>query len=225
MEEKQHIGKLFDRIAAHYDGLNHLLSLNIDKRWRRKAVRGMRHHQEVLDVAIGTADFAIELIREGRAQAVTGLDLSPEMMKIGQTKAEGLPIRFVEGSALQMPFAEGAFDAVTCSFGCRNFSDLDRGLREFHRVLRPDGELCVLEFSYPANPFARWVYDLYFSHILPAIGGWVSHDRAAYRYLNRSVKNFVWGEALAERLRQAGFKAVTYQPLSFGIATVYRATK
>lgn len=227
MNEKQNIGSLFNRIAGSYDRLNHLLSLNIDKRWRRKAVKMLRPCEQLLDVAIGTADLAIEVVQQGIAQHVTGIDLSTEMMRIGVekvTKRNMLgQIEFVEGSALALPYPDGHFDTVTCAYGVRNFSDLDQGLREMRRVLKSGGQLMILEFSYPKNRFIAWFYDLYFSHILPKIGQWLSKDKTAYGYLNRSVKNFIWGEEMAERLRKAGFTGVHYRTLSCGITTVYEA--
>ena len=237
--DKQHIGALFDRIAPTYDGLNHGLSLNIDRRWRRKTVALMPSVEHVLDVAIGTADLTIEMLRQGKAQRVTGIDLSEQMMAIGKSKVEKyLPttndqrpttndpkVSFLLANAQQMPFEDQTFDAVTCAFGCRNFQNLDEGLSEMYRVLKPGGQVTVLEFSYPSNPFVRAVYDLYFTHILPAIGRVVSRDKTAYTYLNRSVKSFCWGEAFVQHLRQAGFRNEHFQPLTFGIATVYTAKK
>ena len=224
MEEKQNIGLLFDRIAGSYDRLNHLLSLNIDRRWRRKAVHGMDVHHHILDVAIGTADLSIELLRQGKTQHITGIDLSEEMMERGKEKVrEG--VDFVLGSALDMPFENEQFDAVTCAYGVRNFSDLDQGLREMYRVMKVGGELMILEFSYPSQRLIAWGYDLYFSHILPKIGRAISHDPTAYTYLNRSVKHFIWGEEMCEHLRSAGFAAVSCHPLTFGITTIYRAQK
>lgn len=227
MEEKQNIGSLFDRIAATYDRLNHILSFNIDRRWRRRAIRGMHPHTHVLDVAIGTADLSLEMLRQGKAEQITGIDLSQEMMAVGEKKVtekqQGDIVNFVLGSALEMPFTNQQFDAVTCAYGVRNFSDLDQGLKEMHRVLKADGELMILEFSYPTNRFIAWCYDLYFSHIMPFIGRILSHDPSAYSYLNRSVKHFIWGEQMCEHIRQAGFFDVNYQPLTFGITTIYRA--
>ncbi len=225
MNEKNNIGSLFNRIAGSYDKLNHLLSFNIDKRWRKKAVKRMSPCEQLLDIAIGTADLAIEIIRQQKAQHVIGIDLSTEMMKIGAEKVakrnmQG-QIEFVEGSALALPYPDGHFDVVTCAYGVRNFSDLDQGLREMRRVLKPGGQLMILEFSYPNNKIIAWFYDLYFSHILPKIGKWLSHDKTAYDYLNRSVKNFIWGEEMAEHLRIAGFSGVHYRSLSMGITTVY----
>ena len=236
-DEKQHIGSLFDRIAPTYDGLNHGLSLNIDRRWRRKTVALMPPVEHVLDVAIGTADLTIAMLRAGKAQRVTGIDLSREMMRIGeekltpkqgaaQTSTPGAkPVNFVYANAQSMPFDDASFDGVTCAFGCRNFSDLDAGLREMYRVLRPGGQVTILEFSYPSNKLIRWGYDLYFSHVLPLVGRLVSHDKTAYTYLNKSVKSFCWGEDFLRHLTQAGFQDARFETLSFGIATIYVAQK
>jgi len=227
MEEKQHIGQLFDRIAGTYDGLNHGLSLNIDRRWRRKTVQSMAPAAHVLDVAVGTADLAIAMLQSGKAERVTGIDLSDRMMAIGEEKCEkaGLKVDFVHGNAQAMPFADNTFDAVTCAFGCRNFLNLDEGLREMYRVLRPGGQVTILEFSYPANRLVRACYDIYFTRALPLIGRIVSRDKTAYTYLNRSVKSFCWGEAFVHHLHDAGFTDEHFTPLTFGIATVYTAQK
>ena len=227
--EKQHIGQLFDRIAGTYDGLNHVLSLNIDKRWRRRAIRMLAPAEQVLDVAIGTADLTIEILRQGKAQHVTGIDLSHGMMAIGEQKVAkrgyAPQVQFDYGSAQQMPYADSSFDTVTCAYGVRNFANMDEGLSEMYRVLREGGELMVLEFSYPTNPVIRWDYDLYFTHILPFIGNLFSRDKGAYSYLNRSVKNFPYGEAFCQYLRKAGFSQIKTTPLTFGISTIYTAVK
>lgn len=227
MDEKQHIGLLFDRIAPTYDGLNHGLSLNIDRLWRKRAVQGMKPARYVLDVAIGTADLAIEVLCQGKAEQVTGLDLSTAMMEIGEEKCEArhLPVEFVLGNAQEMPFADEMFDGVTCAYGCRNFADLDAGLREMFRVLKPGGEVTILEFSYPSNRIIRTLYDMYFSHILPFIGRIVSRDKAAYTYLNKSVKSFCWGEVFVQHLHDAGFRDEHFEVLTLGITTIYRAKK
>lgn len=227
--EKQHIGQLFDRIAGTYDGLNHVLSLNIDKRWRRRAIRMLAPAEQVLDVAIGTTDLTIEILRQGKAQHVTGIDLSHGMMAIGEQKVAkrgyAPQVQFDYGSAQQMPYANASFDTVTCAYGVRNFANMDEGLSEMFRVLRTGGELMVLEFSYPTNPVIRWGYDLYFTHILPFIGNLFSRDKGAYSYLNRSVKNFPYGEAFCQHLRKAGFTQIKATPLTFGISTIYTAVK
>lgn len=227
MEEKQHIGQLFDRIAGTYDGLNHGLSLNIDKWWRRKTVRLMPPVSHVLDVAIGTGDLAIEMLHAGKAQQVTGIDLSQQMMAVGARKCQkrGLNVTFVHGNAQAMPYEDNNFDAVTCAYGCRNFQSLDEGLKEMYRVLKSGGQVTILEFSYPSNRFVRAVYDLYFTHILPFVGRIVSRDKTAYTYLNRSVKSFCWGEEFVQHLFDAGFIKTTFHPLTFGITTVYTAIK
>ena len=229
MEEKQHIGQLFDRIAPTYDALNHGLSLSIDKRWRRQLVRMLPKAERVLDVAIGTADLTIEMLKQAKAEQVVGLDLSKQMMAIGEEKVQRMGfesrVDFVFGNAQQMPFEDASFDGVTCAYGCRNFSDLDAGLREMYRVLKPGGQVTILEFSYPKNSLVRAVYDLYFSHILPWVGRIVSKDKTAYTYLNKSVKSFVWGEAFAQHLSDAGFEETHLKTLTFGITTIYTAKK
>ena len=228
MEEKQHIGQLFDRIAGTYDGLNHGLSLNIDKRWRRKTVQCMPPVHKVLDVAIGTADLTIEMLRRGKAQQVVGLDLSDQMMAIGKIKVESLKLKevdFVHGNAQAMPFEDETFDGVTCAFGCRNFQNLDEGLQQMYRVLKPGGQVTILEFSYPSNAFVRALYDIYFTRVLPFIGRIVSRDKTAYTYLNKSVKAFCWGETFVQHLKEVGFTDAHYTTLSMGIATIYTAKK
>lgn len=194
----------------------------------------MPSQSHVLDVAIGTADLTIEMLRQNKAQHVTGLDLSEQMMEIGKKKVERLTVNgeqmsglveFVYGNAQKMPFEDNRFDGVTCAFGCRNFQNLDEGLNEMYRVLKPGGQATILEFSYPSNPFVRALYDLYFTHVLPFIGRLVSRDKTAYSYLNKSVKHFCWGEEFVQHLEQAGFQKAQYQSLTFGISTIYTAIK
>lgn len=229
LEEKKNIGQLFDRIAGTYDSFNHLLSLNIDRRWRRKAVSRLSKAEKLLDVAIGTADLAIELMKQGKADFIDGIDLSEGMMKIGREKVErkklGGKVSFMKASALDMPFDDASYDALTCSYGVRNFSNLDKGLQEFHRVLKPGGQLMILEFSYPENKFVRALYDFFFTNIMPLVGKAMSKDPSAYIYFKNSVKGFIWGEEMAERLRKAGFTNVSFKPMTFGISTVYIAEK
>lgn len=226
---KQNIGHLFNRIAGTYDRLNHLLSLNTDRRWRRRAVRRLTPCEKVLDVASGTADLAIEMVRQDKVQQVTGIDISEEMLRIGDEKVRKADlasrITLQQGSALALPYPDGHFNAVTCAYGIRNFSDLNLGLQEMQRVLCSEGQLLILEFSYPDNKIIRFFYDFYFSKIMPAIGRKVSKDSSAYSYLNRSVKEFIWGEEMAEKLRAAGFRNVSFHPMTFGITTLYLAQK
>lgn len=227
--DKTGIASLFDRIAHSYDGLNHLLSFGADRGWRRKAIRCLSPVENLLDVAIGTADLAIGIIGRNKAQTITGLDVSGKMMEIGREKVARRKmdgrISFVLGSALDMPFPYGSFDAVTCAYGLRNFPDAAKGLSEMFRVLRPGGELMILEFSYPENAFIRFFYDFYFSRILPVIGRIASGDKGAYEYLNRSVKGFVWGRELCGMIEAAGFRDVSFRTLTFGITTIYLAKK
>lgn len=227
--DKKNIGNLFDSIAGTYDRFNHLLSLNIDKSWRRRGVKRLRPADSVLDVATGTADLSIEAVRRGKACHVLGMDISKGMMEIGRQKVKkaGLEdrISFIEGSALEMPFDDAFFDAVMCAFGVRNFSDLDKGLEEMFRVLRPGGQLMILEFSYPSNPVIRFFYDFFFSHIMPLVGRLMSSNGGAFLYFRESVKNFIWGNEMCSRISSAGFSNVTFKPLTFGIATLYLADK
>lgn len=229
MEEKKHIGQLFDHIAGTYDKLNHILSLNIDKTWRRKAVKLLTPTQDILDVAIGTADLSIEMMRQGRAKHITGIDLSSEMMRIGVQKiaAIGLQDRvcFKLENAQKMSFPDASFDAVTCAYGVRNFSDLDKGLSEFFRVLKPGGQMMILEFSYPSSRFVRFFYDFFFTHIMPIIGRAISNDKAAYVYFKNSVKSFIWGDEMVAHIKEAGFETCSYKTMTFGISTVYFAKK
>ena len=237
MNDKHNIGSLFDRIARKYDFLNHLLSLNIDKLWRKKAIKSIVKHKDFdyqcLDVAIGTGDLAIELAsqlnKNHATYNITGIDLSAEMMRIGEEKVKKLELQqnisFMLASALDIPFGSNTYDIVTCAYGVRNFSDLDEGLLEMHRVLKPGGQLMILEFSQPDNKCIAWIYNLYFSYILPAVGRFFSKDKNAYTYLNRSVKNFVWGKKMCDHLADVGFRQVAYKPITFGITTIYTATK
>lgn len=227
---KTNIGTLFDHIARHYDGLNHLLSLNIDKRWRRDAVRSLPDSAPLcLDVATGTGDLAIALVRAHKALKVIGVDLSDNMMNIGESKVRRLDfsdrITFRHADCAALPFDDCSFNTVTCSYGVRNFAQLDKSLSEMYRVLTPGGELRILEFAYPSSPVMRFLYDLYFSHLLPIVGGVVSHDTSAYDYLPRSVKGFIWGDEFLNHLRQAGFSATSFKSQTFGISMLYKATK
>lgn len=187
----------------------------------------MQPANKVLDVAIGTADLTIEMMRRGKAKQVIGLDLSDRMMAIGRKKCEEkqLDVSFVYGNAQDMPFDSDTFDAATCAFGCRNFQNLDEGLQEMYRVLKPGGQVTILEFSYPSNRFVRASYDIYFTRVLPFIGRIVSRDKTAYTYLNKSVKSFCWGETFARHMQEAGFVRPQWKTLSFGIAMIYTANK
>lgn len=223
------IRRMFDQVAPWYDFLNHLLSLNIDKRWRKKTVKAVPPvgHDPILDLATGTGDLAL-LYRAAGQAPVIGADLSHEMLVRAAKKSDkrraGIP--FVECDAQHIPFADDTFQIVSISFGLRNVTDPDRGLREMARVLKPGGRVAVLEFSKPRSRVLGRGYTFYFRRVLPFIGERFSKNReSAYKYLPESVMQFPDYEALAERMRAAGFDDVSFTPLTFGIATLYVGRK
>ena len=221
---------MFDRIAGRYDLLNHLLSGNVDRSWRRLVARTLRpslvEGARVLDVACGTGELSLALARAGAARVV-GLDFCRPMLEIARRKAvegsRGLP--FVEGDALRLPFADGSFDVVTIAFGLRNLAGVEEGLRELRRVLRPGGRLAVLEFSSPVVPGFRALFRFYFRRVLPHVGGLLSGSRVAYEYLPDSVSRFPDQKRLAALMREAGFEEVEYRNLTGGIAALHTATR
>jgi demethylmenaquinone methyltransferase/2-methoxy-6-polyprenyl-1,4-benzoquinol methylase len=221
---------MFSGIARRYDLLNHLLSGNIDKRWRRKTARALESSlvegARVLDVACGTGDLSLVLAEAGRARVV-GLDFCRPMLEIARRKAaEGSrAIPFVEGDALRLPFADETFDAATIAFGLRNLAGVAEGLRELRRILKPGGRLAVLEFSSPVVPGFRALFRFYFTRVLPRIGGLVSGSRGAYEYLPDSVTRFPDQKRLAELMRAEGFEGVEYSNLTGGIAALHTGTR
>jgi demethylmenaquinone methyltransferase/2-methoxy-6-polyprenyl-1,4-benzoquinol methylase len=224
-KEGRRVSLMFDRIAPTYDCLNHLLSANVDVRWRRRTVErlALAGTERCLDACTGTGDLAIALA-EGGAAEVVGSDFAREMVRRAEEKARGRA-RFVVADTTRLPFRDGEFDVATVGFGVRNLSDLDAGLRELRRVLRPGGRLAILEFSRPPNALVRAVYLLYFMLVLPLVGNLVSGGAEnAYAYLPRSVMSFPAPQVLADRLRAAGFASVEYEPLSLGIAHLHVAT-
>jgi demethylmenaquinone methyltransferase / 2-methoxy-6-polyprenyl-1,4-benzoquinol methylase len=224
------VRNMFAGIAGRYDLLNHVLSLNIDKKWRRLVARELRDILErpdakVLDVACGTGDLSIELQSHSTARIV-GTDFCRPMLAIAKSKSSGVqPIPFVEGDAMSLPFADNYFDAVTIAFGLRNLANFEDGLRELQRVLKPGGRLAVLEFSSPVVPGFGKLFNFYFSHILPRIGGAVSGSRGAYEYLPDSVSRFPDQKKLATLMAATGFENPTYRNLTGGIAALHCATK
>lgn len=231
MAKKEKIKSLFDNIAQDYDKLNHILSLNIDKGWRRKAVREIIDRPEkfrVLDVACGTGDFTIEIAKKAvEGSSITGIDLSEGMMAVGREKiaAAGIDAVLEYGDCEALKYADGTFDRVSVGFGVRNFEHLDIGLKEMCRVLKSGGKLVVLELSVPSDPFIRWCYKLYFLNILPAIGGFVSGNKGAYRYLPASVLNFPAPDKFIKMIYGAGFREVRHKAFTFGICRMYVGIK
>ena len=231
MAKKEGIRKLFDNIAGDYDRLNHILSLNIDKSWRRKAVKEIADTVEplnILDEACGTCDFTIEIAKGApQGSKVTGIDLSEGMLQIGREKCrkEGITAELQTGDCEAMPYDEGTFDRIGVAFGVRNFENLPKGLTEMLRVLKPGGKLVILELSIPRNPIIRWCYKLYFLKILPAIGGCVSGNRSAYEYLPSSVLRFPAPEKFMEMMQEAGFEQVRKKSFTMGICHMYLGIK
>ncbi len=229
--KKEEVRGMFDRIARRYDLLNRILSLGIDRLWRRRVVEEVRRVRpaRILDLATGTGDLAISLARRIPAARISGVDLSEKMLAEARRKvgARGLADRIsLEcGDAEHLAAADGSFDVATVAFGVRNFGDPDAGLREMARVLRPGGKVVVLEFSRPRNPFFRFVYEFYTFRILPLVGGAVSRDRKAYAYLPASVRAFPAPEEFVGMLVRAGFPSCRTRSLSFGVAHIYIGEK
>lgn len=218
METKsKEIQQMFDNIAGRYDLLNRLLSFRTDVRWRKKAIKlaEIRSGQTVLDLACGTADMMIEMDRRVGGINLVGGDFSYNMMKIGQQKyPKGM---FSVSDAHNLPFATESFDRITISFGFRNVTDKPKGLAEMHRVLKKGGRLCILEFSQPEGPIFSRLYRLYFTKILPFIGGLISGNRRAYEYLPESVYKFPKRDVYRKMIMEAGFSDVKFNPMTFGI--------
>lgn len=226
------VREMFARIAGRYDLLNHLLSGNTDKRWRRLVAKRLHPSLDspdarALDVACGTGDLSLALVAATRAR-VTGLDFCRPMLELAARKAldgRGERCVFIEGDALSLPFADATFDAVTISFGLRNLASVEGGLKELLRVLKPRGRACILEFSSPVVPGFRALFQFYFKFVLPRIGGAVSGSMSAYEYLPASVERFPDQKSLARMMRDAGFEEVEYQNLTGGIAALHLGTR
>ena len=242
--KKQQVAEMFDKIAFRYDFLNRFLSGGIDVYWRRRAIRELRGlapfavqgqgmanaaSLKVLDVATGTGDMAIMMTRHLAAARITGIDISKGMLEIGAKKIDRLGlgdrITLQTGDSEAIGFPEGHFDAITVAFGVRNFENLEKGLAEMLRVLRPGGRLVVLEFSQPHTPGIRQFYDLYLRLVAPGVGKMVSSSREAYQYLNDSVKAFPEGEAFIHILKGCGYNNARMRRLSLGICTLYIGEK
>jgi demethylmenaquinone methyltransferase/2-methoxy-6-polyprenyl-1,4-benzoquinol methylase len=231
VEHSLAVREMFSGIAPRYDLLNHLLSLNIDKRWRRRVRAELieilqREDANVIDVACGTGDLTLVLERDAKAK-VFGTDFCRPMLAFAKQKSEAevAEIPLIEADAMQLPILNDSFDAVTIAFGLRNLSNIEHGLVELHRILKPGGKLVILEFSAPFIPGFRQIFNLYFRRILPFIGGAVSGSRAAYTYLPSSVAKFLDQKELAEMMKKTGFKDVEYTNLTGGIAAIHKGRK
>lgn len=227
----EQVERMFDHIAPAYDRLNHLMSLGIDRRWRRRAINTLRQRQpqEILDVATGTGDFALQAYQTLRPRRLVGIDLSEGMMQVARhkTRQAGLDecICFCREDCEALSFADASFDAVTVAFGVRNFEHLDKGLAEMCRVLRPNGRLVILELSVPDRFPMKQLYWLYSRLIIPLMGRSISHDNNAYSYLPASIRAFPQGEVMKDIIGRAGFSKVCFRRLTFGVCTLYEATK
>jgi demethylmenaquinone methyltransferase / 2-methoxy-6-polyprenyl-1,4-benzoquinol methylase len=228
--KKEQVAKMFDNISHRYDFLNHFLSIGIDKGWRKKAINLLKPYQPklMLDVATGTGDFAIQALTLN-PDKVIGVDISEGMLNMGRKKMEergiSSKIDMRSGDSENLPFPDNMFDAVTVGFGVRNFENVEKGMVEIFRVLKPNGRLVVLEFSKPSNFPFKQLYGFYFKIILPRIGNWFSKDSSAYTYLPESVDAFPYGEAFLNVLTKSGFSETISETLTFGISSIYTAKK
>jgi demethylmenaquinone methyltransferase/2-methoxy-6-polyprenyl-1,4-benzoquinol methylase len=227
-EKRAYVQRMFSEIAPRYDLLNHLLSFNIDKGWRRKAIAALGWERTpngtYVDLCAGTMDVSLMLARQpGFGGRVVSADFAEAMLRRGADKRGTAPVAPVVADALQLPLPDGVAHGAVVAFGVRNLADLDAGLREARRVLAPGARLVVLECSLPGNPLVRLGYGGYFRFVLPAVGRIVSGHPTAYRYLPESVSHFPTGDALAARLRAVGFRSVSWRPLTFGTAALHVA--
>ena len=230
-EKSQQVEQMFDNIAPSYDALNHRLSWNIDRYWRRRLLSTLKeiHINRMLDVATGTGDLAIKAAEKLDVETIVGIDLSDEMLKVARRKAcdRNLQetIKFEKADCLNLKYADNTFDAVVAAFGIRNFQQLDRGLEEMLRVMKPGGRLRIIELTTPKFLPARWLFWLYTHTWLPFYGRIVSKDNSAYQYLTDTIEAFPQGETMMQIMQKAGFRNTTFKRLTFGICTLYLAEK
>jgi demethylmenaquinone methyltransferase/2-methoxy-6-polyprenyl-1,4-benzoquinol methylase len=228
--KKEQVAEMFDNIAHKYDFLNHILSMGIDILWRKKAIRLLKPYQpkQLLDIATGTGDFALEALALN-PDKIIGADISRDMLAVGveKIKKKGFQdkISFQYGDSENLPFETDTFDAITVSFGVRNFEDLEKGLSDMRRVLKPKGAVAIIEFSKPQQFPIKQLYGFYFKNILPGIGKLISKDARAYTYLPESVDAFPYGDAFVKILDKVGYTNIKAYPLTFGIASIYLAEK
>ena len=231
VEKTQQVEQMFDRIAPTYDKLNHRLSWDIDRGWRKKAIRQLMPFapKTLLDIATGTGDFAILAARMLQPERLVGADISEGMMEIGRlkVKAEGLDgiITFEKEDCTALSYPDNTFDAVTAAFGIRNFADLDKGLAEMCRVVKPGGHLSIAELTTPVSFPMKQLFHVYSHSVLPVYGRLISKDTSAYSYLTKTIEAFPQGERMVGILKKAGFAEASFKRLTFGICTIYFATK
>lgn len=229
--KKEQVEEMFDRIAGRYDLMNRFLSAGIDVGWRKKAIKKLQEDQprQILDVATGTADMAILTWKMLKPEKITGIDLSTQMLEVGRQKIEkeGLTnhIQLLKGDAEAINFPDASFDGIMVAFGVRNFENLEKGLGELLRVLKPGGKLVVLEFSRPRNSGFRKIYNLYMSLVAPRVASWLRQNKEAYEYLKESSAAFPDREDFVNLLKSTGFTQTGYKPLSFGICCIYNGRK
>ncbi|MEE9349526.1 MAG: bifunctional demethylmenaquinone methyltransferase/2-methoxy-6-polyprenyl-1,4-benzoquinol methylase UbiE [Flavobacteriaceae bacterium] len=231
--KKEQVTKMFDEVSSKYDFLNRILTFGLDIGWRKKVVKIVKTHadtsnKKILDIATGTGDLAIMLSTIKDAE-ITGLDISKGMLDVGikKVKAKKLENRIVMvlGDSEKLPFSDASFDAITVGFGVRNFEDLDKGLTEIYRVLKPNAVFVVLETSQPQKFPMKYLFKFYSKYIIPTIGGLFSKDKKAYSYLPESATNFPYGKAFNNILLKNGFNTAIDKPVAFGVSTIYTATK
>ena len=231
LSKKEQVAGMFDNIAFRYDFLNRFLSVGIDKRWRKKAINELQamNPQKILDVATGTADIAIMASSLLNPISIVGIDISEGMLEIGLKKVERLglqgKIELLKGDSETISFEDNSFDAVTVAFGVRNFENLEKGLKEIRRVLRPGGKLVVLEFSRPSAPVIKQFYHFYMNYICPVMGKFFSKNRNAYQYLNKSIKTFPERKNFTSVLDNLGYRNTYCKSLSLGICSIYCGEK
>jgi demethylmenaquinone methyltransferase/2-methoxy-6-polyprenyl-1,4-benzoquinol methylase len=229
--KKQQVATMFDKIAFRYDFLNRFLSAGIDISWRKKAINQLKDLQPkyILDVATGTGDVAILADKMLKPEKITGIDISNGMLEIGRKKIEKLglqnKIELITGDSETISFPDDSFDAITVAFGVRNFQNLEQGLSEMHRVLKPNGKLVILEFSRPKNFLFKVVYNFYMNYLAPGFGKLIAKNKDAYQYLNDSVQRFPEGENFITILKKSGYYSTYYKPLTLGICSIYCGSK
>lgn len=229
--KKKQVEAMFDNIAPTYDANNRIMSLGIDRRWRNRGIHLLaQHHPDtLLDVATGTGDFAVLAARRTGTRHIIGADISEGMMQVGRRKVEKLGLQhiisFQKEDCTQLSFPDGMFDAVTATFGIRNFQDLDRGLSEMCRVLKPGGHLLILELSQPSRFPMKQLFKLYSHVMMPVAGCLIARDTKAYAYLSKSIEAFPQGEQMQQILQKAGFSQIYWERLTLGVCTLYLATK